>query len=145
MSIQKLPSLDQIKTQAKRLRSKLETVGQAVSHSQSLELLAHQLGHRDWNTLHAAVGNQPPACPVELGAHVVGAYLGQPFMGEVMGVKVVAEGRYRITLNFDEAVDVVKFDSFSAFRKRVSCIVDSTGCTLETTSDGVPHMALELN
>jgi len=53
-------SLDSLKTQAKSLRQSLAETGHNVSHAQSLELLAKQLGHRDWNTLHAKVGNAPP-------------------------------------------------------------------------------------
>ena len=48
-----------------------------------------------------------------------------------------------MTLHFDEPVDVVTFDSFSAFRQRVNCTVDETGRTAETTSNGRPHLELE--
>ena len=50
--------------------------------------------------------------------------------------------RMRLTLKFDEPVDVVTFDSFSAFRHRVNCVVDETGRSREKTSDGRPHMEL---
>ena len=43
---------------------------------------------------------------------------------------------------FDEPVDVVTWDSFSAFRRRVSCTIDRRGRTAERTSDGRPHMEL---
>ena len=52
-------------------------------------------------------------------------------------------GLSRMTLNFDEPVDVVTFDSFSAFRQRVNCTVDETGRTAAKTSDGRPHLELE--
>jgi len=108
-------------------------------------LIAHQYGYRDWNTLHAAVGNRPPPAPVQLGMRVSGRYLGHPFDGEVIAVRALGEGeRYRVTLAFDEPVDVVTFDSFSAFRSRVSATVDRRGITAEKTSDGQPHMVLEL-
>ena len=51
-------------------------------------------------------------------------------------------GRYRLTLDLDEPVDVVTFDSFSAFRKRVHCTIDETGRTIEKTSNGRPHVEL---
>ena len=42
------------KTMAKALRADLATLGLALSHAQCLEIAAHQLGFRDWNTLSAA-------------------------------------------------------------------------------------------
>lgn len=139
-----LPSLEALKDQAKRLRTSLHSQGNDVSHSKSLELIAAQFGFRDWNTLHAAVGNRPPLNPYMLGSKVRGHYLGQPFEAEILGVQTVGAGssRYRLTLNFDEPVDVVTFDSFSAFRKRVNCTVDGTGRTSERTSNGRPHLEL---
>jgi len=140
-----LPSIDALKGQAKRLRAKLETDGAAIGHGKSLELLAHQYGYKDWNTLHAAIGNRPPPSPVAIGERVRGHYLGQAFKGEVTGVQVLPRpGRFRVTLNFDEAVDVVTFESFSNFRRRVSCIIDSRGVTAERTSNGRPHLLLQL-
>lgn len=139
-----LPSLETLKDQAKALRTRLEAAGTPVSHSQALERLAHEYGYRNWNTLHAAIGNRPPVAPVELGARVRGRYLGQAFKGRVIGVQIVAPGRYRLTLDFDEPVDVVSFDSFSAFRRRVSCTVDVNGVTAEKTSNGRPHLRLDL-
>ena len=140
-----LPPLDTLKAQAKRLRAGLATDGSDISHGKSLELLARQYGYRDWNTLHAATGNQPPSCPVSIGERVRGHYLGQDFAGEVIGVQVLnSPGRYRISLNFEEAVDVVRFPSFSNFRKRVSCVIDHHGETTEKTSDGRPQLQLRL-
>ena len=140
-----LPSLDALKDQAKRLRARFADDGQALSHSRALELVAAQYGFRDWNTLHAAAGNRPPFNPWMLGSRVRGHYLGQPFDAEVLGVQALTSqpGRYRMTLHFDEPVDVVTFDSFSAFRQRVNCTVDETGRTAEKTSNGRPHLELE--
>ena len=60
-----LPSLDAAKTQAKALRASLQATGQDISHAQALELIAKSLGFKDWNTLHAKIGNAPRA-PVVL-------------------------------------------------------------------------------
>ncbi|MGI9414274.1 MAG: glyoxalase superfamily protein [Hyphomicrobiales bacterium] len=140
-----LPSLAALRQQAKRLRADLEAGGTAVSHSRALELLAHQMGFKDWNTLHASIGNRPPASPVSLGERVRGTYLGQSFTGDVIAVRTLGTGdKYRLTLHFDEPVDVVTFDSFSAFRQRINCTVDRSGATTEKTSDGRPHLVLEL-
>ena len=140
-----LPALDALKDQARRLRKRFADDGQAIGHARALELIAAQYGFRDWNTLHAKVGNRPPFNPWMLGARVRGHYLGQPFDAEVRGVQALSAepGRYRLTLHFDEPVDVVTFESFSAFRQRVSCTVDETGRSRERTSDGRPHLELE--
>jgi hypothetical protein len=139
-----LPSLEALKDQAKRLRLSLTAGGQDVSHSKALEIIAAQHGFRDWNTLHAAIGNRPPLNPYMLGSRVKGHYLGQPFEAEILGVQALTShpGRFRLTLNFTEAVDVVTFESFSAFRKRVNCTIDDTGRTREKTSNGRPHLEL---
>lgn len=41
------------KPMAKRLRAELAARGLELTHSEALELLAHQHGHRDWNTMAA--------------------------------------------------------------------------------------------
>jgi len=139
-----LPSLEGLKEQAKRLRAALGSEGQAINHAKALELIASQYGFRDWNTLHAAVGNRPPLNPWMLGSKVRGFYLGQPFEAEILGVQsmVSQPGRYRLTLHFSEPVDVVTFESFSAFRQRVHCTIDETGRTIEKTSNGRPQLEL---
>ncbi|NNG04062.1 MAG: hypothetical protein HKM95_08170 [Inquilinus sp.] len=140
-----LPSIEALKTQAKRLRATLAADGTSIGHGRSLELLAHQHGYKDWNTLHAAIGNRPRPSPVAVGDRVGGHYLSQPFDGEVIGVQALTTpDRYRVTLRFDEPVDVVTFDSFSAYRRRVTCTIDRAGRTAEKTSDGRPHMVLRL-
>lgn len=140
-----LPSLDGLKGQARRLRERFAAEGQAINHSRALELIAAQYGYRDWNTLHAALGNRPPFDPWQLGSRVRGHYLGQPFDAKVLGVQAMTgqPGKFRLTLHFDEPVDVVTFDSFSAFRQRVNCTVDETGRTSAKTSNGRPHLELE--
>ena len=141
-----LPTIETLKSQAKRLRVALKADGRQIGHGDALELLARQHGYRDWNTLHAAIGNQMPPHPLFVGERVRGQYLGQAFDGEVKGLSVLATpGRYRVTFEFDEAVDVVAFDSFSNFRKRVSCIIDRAGVTMEKTSDGRPHLQVHLS
>lgn len=143
-SLPRPPSIEALKAQARRLRATLSAEGDAITHSKSLELLSHQYGYRDWNTLHAAVGNGPPPCPAALGARVRGHYLGQTFEGDVIGVQTLTSpDRFRVTLNFDEPVDVVTFGSFSNMRRRVSCVIDGSGRSIEKTSDGRPHMQLE--
>ena len=137
-------SIQNLKDQAKRLRASLAGSGEPISHSQSLELVARQHGYRDWNTAHAAAGNRLPAS-FHVGQVLTGTYLGQKFLGEVIAVQRLGEGnRWRLTFRFDEPVDVVTFDSFSSYRHRVTATVGSDGVTAERTSNGEPHMRIEL-
>lgn len=138
-------SIKELKEEARRLRQNLTTAGTSLTHSQSLELVARQKGHKDWNTLFAAIGNRPEGPPVWIGQLVEGTYLGQSFTAEVLGIQSqLSHGRWRITLDLAEAVDVVKFDSFSAMRRRISATINSDGKTSEKTSDGNPQMVLNL-
>ncbi|NVK34900.1 MAG: hypothetical protein HWE23_10500 [Rhodobacteraceae bacterium] len=139
----KLPSINEAKAQAKRLRTTLEADGKGISHCKALEIVAHQHGYRDWNTLFAAIGNRPPKL-VSVGDRIKGRYLSQPFEADVLAVEMVGEDWMRVTLDLDEAVDVVTFDSFSSFRKRVRGLIGPKGSTREKTSDGVPHLELDL-
>jgi len=138
-----LPSIEAAKAQAKILRTRLAAEGLSVGHGKSLELIAHQYGYRDWNTLHAAIGNRP-VVPWRVGGQVRGHYLGQAFEAEILSVEKQGDGWFRLTLDLDEAVDVVTFDSFSNFRKRVSGVVGPGGLSREKTSDGRPLLQVEL-
>ena len=138
-----LPSVAEAKEQAKRLRAKLAEQGTTVSHANALELVAHNNGFRDWNTFHAAMGNRSPE-DWAAGGRVRGRYLSQPFEATVIAVEMVRPGWFRLTLDLDEAVDVVTFDSFSNFRKRIRAVVGPAGTSRERTSDGTPHLELFL-
>lgn len=146
ISNHKLPSLKIVKEQAKRLRSDLADDETSISHSKSLELISHQLGFKDWNTLHSAIGNEPTVSPINVGDILNGRYLGQPFEAEVLGVKSMAgASRFRLTLNLVDPIDVVKFDSFSSMRNRILCTVDRDGISAKKTSNGEPQIKLELS
>lgn len=130
------------KQRARVLRRDLSSRGIAISHSQALERVAAELGFRDWNTAVARLSNEPPF-RIQLGDTVSGTYLKQPFTGRVLAVQELSGGsHYRVTLHFDEAVDVVSFESFSAFRQRVNATVDDRGISPNRTSDGEPHLVL---
>lgn len=136
-------TLAQLKAQAKSLRTALAGSGHTITHSQSLELLARQLGHRDWNTLHANAGTTP-SVPFHLGQRVGGRYLGQRFRAEIIGLREMAGGaRIQLTLRFDAPVDVIRFDSMSNFRSQITAVIDQSGKTAEKTSDGQPHLVLD--
>ncbi|MGJ8562164.1 MAG: glyoxalase superfamily protein [Alphaproteobacteria bacterium] len=146
ISKHQLPSLKIVKELAKRLRSDLADDDTSISHSKSLELISHQLGFKDWNTLHFAIGNRPTSRPINVGDILNGRYLGQSFEAEVLGVKSMAgASRFRLTLDLLDPIDVVKFDSFSSMRKRISCTVNRDGISAEKTSNGKPQIKLELS
>ena len=137
-------TIDTLKTQAKALRQALAKSGRDVSHSQSLELLAKQHGLKDWNTLHAKA-SKAEAAQFQLGQRVTGRYLGKSFDGEIIAVSGYSGNeRIRLTIRFDEAIDVIAFEGLSSLRSRVTAIVDRSGKTLEKTSDGRPHLELNL-
>ncbi len=138
------PSIESLKQQAKRLRAGLAEDGDFISHSESLELIARQYGFRDWNTLHAAAGNRPAITRFQLGTRVKGRYLGQAFTGEIVALQAMPPDHLRVSLHFDEPVDVVKFDSFSAYRQRVSALINRDGVSAEKTSDGAPQLELKV-
>jgi hypothetical protein len=134
-----LPSLAEAKEQARRLRARLEKEGLALSHGKALDLVAQQRSFRDWNTLHAAIGNRPTV-PWTVGGRVRGHYLSQPFEAEILAVTLVQPGWFRLTLDLDEAVDVITFEGMSNVRKRVTGLVGPDGQTRERTSNGRPHL-----
>ena len=140
-----LPSLENLKQQAKRLRAQMGVDSQPITHSQALELLAHQYGYKDWNTLHAASGNQPPGPPVGIGTRVSGRYLGQSFLGNVLSVSELKHNdSYRVTIDFDEPVDVVRFEGWSSYRRRVTSQIGRKGKSPQRTSNGAHVMELDL-
>ena len=145
-----LPPIDDLKLQAKALRAERQSGGTTTGHSQSLELIAKQYGYRDWNTLHAASENQTAdailkVCPVAIGDRVTGLYLGQAFEASVLNMVPLESGDlFRVTMHFDEPVDVVTHDSFSSFRQRVTGNIDHKGVTPQKTSNGRPQIVLHV-
>ncbi|WP_420547490.1 glyoxalase superfamily protein [Curvivirga sp.] len=138
-----IPPLTYLKYKAKLLRDESQINEKPISHSKSLELLAHQYGCRDWNALSAIAKKQMSI--VSIGQKVEGSYLGQKFKGMIKGVRLTENlDRTHITIVFDKAVDVVCFESFSNFRKQVSCCVSQHATTFEKTSNGEPQLALYL-
>lgn len=136
------PPIEDIKSQAKALRRALSDDGSDISHSRSLELVAKTYGYRDWNTLYATVGNRRDL-KLRPGQRVSGEYLGQRFAAEIIGIIRHSDDRQRITLQFDQPVDVITFDGMSNYRSRVSCVINNDGVTAEKTSNGRHHLRLE--
>ncbi|MBW4985191.1 hypothetical protein KZZ07_21845 [Mameliella sp. CS4] len=139
----KLPTITEAKAEARRLRQKLSDQGTQTGNAQSLELVAQRYGFRDWNALHASIRDLPPEAWVP-GQRVRGRYLAQPFEARIVSARPLRPGWFRLALELDEAVDVVRFDSFSNHRKHVQCVVGPSGTSREKTSDGTPHVVLEM-
>lgn len=131
-----------LKAEARSWRAEQAQAGNSVTNSQALEMVARFHGFRDWNTASAVLPTT--RAPVfAVGQAVNGTYLKQPFTGIIMAVAAMGGGdMFRITVQFDEPVDVVAFDSFSAFRHRVVATVNRQGVSPAKTSDGVPHMVM---
>lgn len=139
-TVHNIAPVSELKAQAKRLREKLRGSGVQLSHSESLELVATQHGVRDWNTLNALAGNR---MLLRVGDRVRGTYLGQDFRGEVRALSTIMDGSHRrVTLHFDQPVDVVTFDSFSSYRQRVSGEIGWDGRSTRKTSDGQPQLVV---
>jgi hypothetical protein len=131
-----------LKTEARKYRAAQLDAGRTLTQSQALEMVARFHGFRDWNTASGVLPvTRGPAYAVS--QQVAGTYLKQPFTGTIIGVQALGAGEmFRLTIQFDEPVDVVAFDSFSAFRQRVDATVNRDGVSLSRTSDGQPHMVL---
>lgn len=132
-----LPWLYDLKTLAKTMRA-----ARAMTHSQALEQIAKRYGFRNWNTLKAAAGPQPP---IRVGQSVSGHYLQVPFTGIVLWIKSEKAGLFRVNIEFDELIDVVSFSSFSNLKNRANKVIDTKGVSIDKTSNGNPHMALTLS
>lgn len=133
-----------LKAEARVLREQSIAAGQAITHSEALEQVARNHGYRDWNTARAALPERF-GCPVALGQRVSGTYLKQSFTGTILGASVRPGAQFfRLAIHFDQPVDVVAFDSFSHMRQRVQCQVNAYGTSPAYTSDGYPHLQLDM-
>lgn len=131
-----------LKSEARNWRAEQAEAGHPVTHSQALEMVSRFHGFRDWNTASAVLPvTRGPAFAV--GQRVRGTYLKQAFEGTILAVAALGSGEmFRLSVQFDEPVDVVEFESFSAFRQRVVATVNREGVSPSRTSDGAPHMAI---
>ncbi len=142
---QPLPSLSEAKAMARAWRSEQAQAGETHSHSAALEHVAQQLGFRDWNACVATLA-QSEARSYATGDHVSGHYLSQPFTARILRA-IPAEGRpgwVQVELELDHPVDVVTSERFSNLRRRIRAVVGPEGYSREKTSDGVPHLVLEV-
>ncbi|MEP1767735.1 MAG: glyoxalase superfamily protein [Sulfitobacter sp.] len=135
-----LPSRDALKTQAKRLRADMKTKGMEITHAAALEMVAHQWGMRDWNTLVAKTDTTPVQW--HPGQRVSGQYLGHTFRGMIKSARRASAGFWSLTVRFDTPVDVVKSQHFTSLRRQVSATINAAGTSPQKTSNGQPHMVI---
>ncbi len=129
----------QAKARARQIKAEQ---GASLSLSAALEQVAREMGFRDWNTASARLSNRPEAA-WQVGERVSGHYLKRAFSGRIHGVRELQGGAgYQVTLHFDDPVDVVDWDSFSAYRQRVTAFVSPEGISWAKTGDGVPHLTV---
>ena len=135
-------STQTMKAEARALRAEREAAGRPITHSAALEEVARQHGYRDWNTAAAAVPDRI-VTPAQVGQRVKGSYLGNPFTGMLIGMQMLPDMQhYKVTVVFDQPVNVSKSKLFDIVRNRVTATVDSHGVSATHTSDGEPHMRL---
>jgi hypothetical protein len=138
-----VPSISSLKAEARALRQDNALAGTPMSQGAALEAIARKHGYRDWNTAHASLPERI-ATPVQVGERVTGTYLGQAFSGLVLGVQLLADMQhYKVTVKFDQPVDVVKSNLFSAFRQRVVATLDVYGVSPARTGNAEPQMRLK--
>ncbi len=131
------------KQMAKRLRTALADDQMTISHSRALELVAAQLGARDWNTLAA---RQPEMgdTPFLVGQRVEGTFNGKPAFGRVIGLsETIKPDLWRVTVKFDPPIDVVTSEHFSSERRRITMIVGIDGRSRRLTGTETGVMALQ--
>jgi hypothetical protein len=137
------PSTATLKAEAKALRAERALAGAPISHGTALEEVARSHGYRDWNTAAASIPERV-ASPVQVGQRVKGTYLGQPFMGLVIGVNLLSSMQhYEVTVKADKPIDVSKSALIGPiWRHRLRSTVDLHGVSVSHTSDGEPHLRI---
>ena len=135
-----IQSVQSLKSEAKALREERSAAGETISHGAALEAVAKAHGFRDWNTARASLPDRV-AVPFQVGQRVHGTYLEQPFRGVLIGVQMMSDGQhFKITVNFDEPVNVTPNFMFAARRHRVVATVDLHGVTPAQRGNGKPQM-----
>ncbi|MFC3050593.1 glyoxalase superfamily protein [Kordiimonas pumila] len=144
------------KAGAKRLRAFMADKDIALSHSDSLEAIAHIEGYRDWNTLSAHL---PPtgACavptgtlcnsfPVQVGSKVSGLYYEAPFEGTLLGLEqTINPAVWRVKLQFDEPVTPPAMTRIGLTRRRVQGSINKDGISVNLLGKPDGHIRVYLN
>lgn len=139
------------KHQARRLRQALSEEGIAISHGKALDLVARQSGTRDWNTLAAngskveAASVQDDTAPYRVGQRITGLFHTTPFDARIIAVEeTIKPDFWRITLQFDPAIDVAVSPNLSMLRRRVTAVVGTDGKSRRLTGSETGGIALNV-
>jgi Glyoxalase superfamily protein len=129
------------KHQARRLRQALSEEGINISHGKALDLVARQSGTRDWNTL-AANDSKVETAPVEGDT---GMFHTTPFDARIIAVEeTIKPELWRITLQFDPAIDVAVSPNLSMRRRRYTIVVGTDGKSRRLTGSETGGVALNV-
>jgi len=145
------------KARAKRLRHYLASIGAPLTHSQSLEAVSNEDGHKDWNTYAAHLRGQDrstdtdgPYPPVRVGDRVNGIFRGSSFEGTVLGLektdgsKAQLEPVWRIKIQFDTPVSLDAPTGLDLTRQRVRQMINGKGQSVNLKGRPDGHMKLSL-
>lgn len=117
-----LPTTEDLKLQARRMRDHFAEKKIDISHAAALEALAKQHGYKDWNILLSLANRQSVTTEWPKFDDIVsGTYLGHSFTGKILKIQTcpVADLR-RYTIKFDVPIDVVTSKHFSSFRQQIN-------------------------
>ena len=135
-----IQSVQTLKSEAKALREERIAAGESLTHGAALEAVAKAHGFRDWNTARASLPDRV-ATPFQIGQRVHGSYLEQPFKGILLGVQMMSDQQhFKLTVLFDEPVNVTPNFMFAALRQRVVATVDLHGVSPALRGNGRPQM-----
>lgn len=139
------------KHQARRLRQALGEEGIHISHGKALDLVARQSGTRDWNTLAAhgvkaeAALIEDSAAPYRVSQRVSGMFHSTAFEARIIGVEeTIKPDLWRITLQFDPAIDVAVSPNLSMLRRRFTVVVGADGKSRRLTGSETGGIALNV-
>tara|TARA_R110002124_G_scaffold10096_9_gene50934 strand:+ start:3329 stop:3769 length:441 start_codon:yes stop_codon:yes gene_type:complete len=135
-------SIQTLKSEARALRESRSAAGNPLAHGAALEQIARAHGYRDWNTARASLPDHV-AVPFQVGGRVKGSYLEQPFTGVLIGVQMLGDGAlFKVTVTFDNPVNVTPDFMFATLRHRVVSTVDGRGVSTALRGNGHPQMVL---
>lgn len=139
------------KHQARRLRQALSEDGIHVSHGKALDLVARQSGTRDWNTLAASSAKTEVApvddktAPYRVSQRVSGMFYTTPFNARIIGVEeTIKPDLWRITLQFDPAINVAVSPNLTMLRRRYTVVVGADGKSRRLTGSESGNIALDM-
>lgn len=133
------PTLEQLKSEAKALRAACPAE-HPITHCEALEAVARKHGFANWNIARARARAPFDRNKLTVGNEVIGNYLGQPFKGVLSAVRMMPGEMTRVVISLENPIDVVRFRSFSSFRRRLTAVLSSSGICPNTTSDGTAHL-----